>query len=325
MDCTFLTDLGKFNYRVAGVIVQGSKILCQQVAADSNYFLPGGRVAFGERAEDAILREISEELGAEATILRQLWLHENFFTEETTLQRFHEICLYFLLEVPGLPQGQLQASEGIYSWLPLESLPHTPIYPRFLREALGNLPEGLTLLTTAEPEYRLLTISDMKEDLLRDFIRRQEVTEVRRNISGCWQTIPCPFVDDWTGEQRSAVIWILGEILARGGKVIGAWVDGKLKGLIGLEATPMGSRGQYRELCGFWVSADCRGQGIGTKLFRIAKLEARKLGAKKLYISSHPAVETQAFYRAMGCREAEEYSPEHVAREPFDCQIECDF
>ena len=29
-----------------------------------------------------------------------------------------------------------------------------------------------------------------------------------------------------------------------------------------------------------------------------------------------------AFYQAMGCREAEECSQEHVSQEPFDCQLE---
>ncbi len=323
MDLTFSVPSGKFNYRVAAVILRDGKLLCQQGAEDSNYFLPGGRVTFGEGGESAILRELAEELGVEARILRPLWLHENFFTEETTLRRFHEICLYFLMEAPGLTEGQFQAEEGIYSWIPLEDLPHTPIYPRFLRENMGKLPDTLAFLTTMEPEYRRLTIADMKDGLLRDFIRRQKVTEVRRKIDGRWQTISCPYVDDWTGEQKSAVVWILGEILARGGRVIGAFLEGKLKGLIAVEAVPMGSRRQYRELCGFWVSADCRGQGIGTKLFQLAKLEAGHLGAEKLYISSHPAVETQAFYAAMGCVEAEEYSPEHVAREPNDCQIEC--
>lgn len=44
--------------------------------------------------------------------------------------------------------------------------------------------------------------------------------------------------------------------------------------------------------------------------------------AKKLYISDHSAVESQAFYRAMGCVEAREYNEEHVLREPYDCQLE---
>ena len=49
---------------------------------------------------------------------------------------------------------------------------------------------------------------------------------------------------------------------------------------------------------------------------------ARDRGAQKLYISAHSAIESQAFYRAMGCVEAHTYNPAHVAAEPFDCQLE---
>ena len=53
-----------------------------------------------------------------------------------------------------------------------------------------------------------------------------------------------------------------------------------------------------------------------------AKEWARKKGARKLYISAHSAVESQAFYRQMGCVEAELYNQSHVEKEPFDCQLE---
>ena len=43
----------------------------------------------------------------------------------------------------------------------------------------------------------------------------------------------------------------------------------------------------------------------------------------KLYISAHSAVESQAFYKAMGCVEAEVYHQGHVEEEPYDCQLEC--
>ena len=49
---------------------------------------------------------------------------------------------------------------------------------------------------------------------------------------------------------------------------------------------------------------------------------AREHGGKRLYISAHSAVETQAFYRGLGCIEAQEYSRKHVEKEPFDCQLE---
>ena len=54
-----------------------------------------------------------------------------------------------------------------------------------------------------------------------------------------------------------------------------------------------------------------------------AKEWAKKKGAGKLYISAHSSVESQAFYRAMGCMEAEVYNSKHVEEEPCDCQLEC--
>ena len=89
-----------------------------------------------------------------------------------------------------------------------------------------------------------------------------------------------------------------------------------------MEGKPFGSKGQYRDLTSLHVSRDKRGHGIGRTLFQKAADWARSRGAEKLYISSHSAVETQAFYRAMGCVEAQEYQYAHVEKEPYDCQLE---
>ena len=62
--------------------------------------------------------------------------------------------------------------------------------------------------------------------------------------------------------------------------------------------------------------------GIGKQLFQMASTWAREKGAKKLYISAHSSIESQAFYKAMGCVEALEYNKEHVEKEPCDCQLE---
>ena len=54
----------------------------------------------------------------------------------------------------------------------------------------------------------------------------------------------------------------------------------------------------------------------------LAKKWAKQKGAKKLYISAHSAVESQAFYKSMGCVEAEVYNQKHVEDEPYDCQLD---
>ena len=107
-----------------------------------------------------------------------------------------------------------------------------------------------------------------------------------------------------------------------GGAVFGAFADGVLKGFVSVESAPLGRNGDYRDLSSLHVSQELRGQGIGRRLFALAREFAREQGALKLYISAHSAVETQAFYRAMGCTEAQEYDPEHAtASSNAGCKI----
>ena len=65
-----------------------------------------------------------------------------------------------------------------------------------------------------------------------------------------------------------------------------------------------------------------RGKGLGRALFQKAEEAGQALGAQALYISAHSSVESQAFYKAMGCVEAKEYQAFHVEEEPCDCQLE---
>ncbi len=94
-------------------------------------------------------------------------------------------------------------------------------------------------------------------------------------------------------------------------------------GFASVENKPLGSRNQYRELRYLHVSREHRGRGLGRQLFRLCCEAARQLGAEKLYIGAHPAVETQAFYASLGCVPAAEIVPEILALEPRDLQLEC--
>ena len=96
-----------------------------------------------------------------------------------------------------------------------------------------------------------------------------------------------------------------------------------MKGFASVEAALFGGEQGYLDLSSIHVSEDMRGMGIGRALFLAAKEWAAGRGAKKLYISAHSAVESQAFYRTMGCVEAREYQQKHVEAEPYDCQLEC--
>lgn len=158
--------------------------------------------------------------------------------------------------------------------------------------------------------------------LFSDFHRHQVVNQCWRKVNGEWIVIKNPFNEDWGEEDYKYLVACLQNTIVTGGVVYGAFLDGKLKGFASVENTFFGSSQQYLELSSIHVSEDCRGCGIGRKLMEAAKAWAKLQGAQKLYISAHSAVESQAFYRAMGCREAEEYNPASVEKEPCDCQLE---
>lgn len=172
-------------------------------------------------------------------------------------------------------------------------------------------------------QYRALRPDELCRDLFDSFIRRQVVTKCWRREDGKWVIRDDPFIDDWSEADYQTLISCLKNTLATGGAVYGAFVGGTLKGFTSIEPDFLGSEGQYLDLSSIHVSEDARGSGIGKALFLMAKKWAREKGAKKLYISAHSAVESQAFYQRMGCVEALEYNQRHVDAEPFDCQLEC--
>lgn len=63
------------------------------------FYLPGGRVELGETAEHAVVREVQEELCVTTKVIRPLWLNQAFFTEDVDKLNYHELCLYFLMDI----------------------------------------------------------------------------------------------------------------------------------------------------------------------------------------------------------------------------------
>ncbi|MCI8632342.1 MAG: GNAT family N-acetyltransferase [Lachnospiraceae bacterium] len=171
--------------------------------------------------------------------------------------------------------------------------------------------------------YRAVQPEEIDRALFAGFIRRQVVVQCRRREKDQWVIKEDPFIDDWSEEEYQELISCLKHTLQTGGFVYGAFQQGILKGFVSVEAGLFGSRSQYADLSSIHISEDMRRRGIGSILFRAAKEWAKTKGAKKLYISAHSAVESQAFYQAMGCTEAEEYNQKHVEKEPYDCQLEC--
>ena len=153
MDISFKAGNEKFNYRVCAVILHAGKILAMHDERSPYFYLPGGRVKLGETAEEAVLREVREELRITAKIDRPLWLNQGFFKEDVDGLQYHEICIYFLMDIADtdllskgekffLPEGNHRHT---FEWLQWERLEDEYFYPVFIKKEIFHLPEVFTI------------------------------------------------------------------------------------------------------------------------------------------------------------------------------------
>ncbi len=98
------------------------------------YALPGGFVEVGETVEKAVLREVKEETGLDAQIVKLLGV----YSEPNRDPRFHVVSVVFVLDACGEPRGGDDAKKAVV--FPLEDLPfdkivfdHAKILKDFLR------------------------------------------------------------------------------------------------------------------------------------------------------------------------------------------------
>ncbi len=155
MDITFVNREEKFNYRVCAIVISHNKILAMHDERSPYFYLPGGRVQMGETAEHAIIREIEEELNITAKIIRPLWLNQSFFTEDVDKLKYHEICIYFLIDISEtdlLKKGErFTLYEGKHThnfeWLTFERLQNEYFYPIFLKTSIFDIPNEFKINT----------------------------------------------------------------------------------------------------------------------------------------------------------------------------------
>jgi len=72
-----------FEVCVRGIIKKNGKILVCKRKDKDYYFFPGGHVEFGEQAEDALRRELKEELNLSIKNISFIGVSENIYQEES--------------------------------------------------------------------------------------------------------------------------------------------------------------------------------------------------------------------------------------------------
>ena len=158
---------------------------------------------------------------------------------------------------------------------------------------------------------RAMIVEDLHVHMMDGFDRHQEITHIIRK-NGRVKKLRKPRVEDWADEFRKGFIrdfiyhvyiqqYFGGQptVFAafRGGQVVGfaKWrvvKDLKLK---------YGKEKNYTILDNLFISRDCRRMGLGRQLFELCAEAAKAEGTRVMYISTNPSVETQAFYRSVGC------------------------
>ena len=143
-DILFDHGNARFSYRISALIVQGNRALLQCPVGTQDYAFIGGHASFGETAKETLIREIREEIHADATIGDLIAVGEVFIDwgklPDGSLRHCHQIGLYFLATVD---ESQLPAAECFfgfdeaggerydleYRWVPLTELSRLTVYP----------------------------------------------------------------------------------------------------------------------------------------------------------------------------------------------------
>ena len=152
-DMCVVCDDGILNIRAGAIIMKDGKLL--MVGADIDYlYSVGGRLKFGETAEEAVVREVFEETGVKMEIDRLGFVHENYFYGDAPYnlnKLIYEISFFFYMKVPDTfaPVSESFTEDNSKEHLvwvsPDENI---KIYPDFFRTELKNPTDTVKHFTT---------------------------------------------------------------------------------------------------------------------------------------------------------------------------------
>jgi 8-oxo-dGTP diphosphatase len=98
-DISWAGPAARFNLRVAAIINRDGELLLCSVDGLGYWFLPGGRVQFGETSRAALARELAEELGHELPVAELALIVENIHAAALVQ---HEIGMYYRVIWPDV-------------------------------------------------------------------------------------------------------------------------------------------------------------------------------------------------------------------------------
>lgn len=137
-DLSIIIDGVKFNFRV-GLLVKMKKQVLVECNQDYDFVvLPGGRVKTLESSEDALIREINEEMKIDLTKynLEFIGIDENFFELDNI--KYHELYFIYKIEIDenteDFKDGMINYDSKVnyYKWVDILDLKEVNLFPKSL-------------------------------------------------------------------------------------------------------------------------------------------------------------------------------------------------
>ena len=132
----FRTKLNQmvFGVRATALIVKDNRLLV--VEDEDGFYTIGGAIQVNETTEDAVVREVKEELGITSIAGPLAFVVENHFEQAGI--HYHNIEFHYLVDL--LEDAPLTMQEDTKSlpcrWIALEALSSVDLKPAFLKSAL---------------------------------------------------------------------------------------------------------------------------------------------------------------------------------------------
>lgn len=137
-DLSIIIDGVKFNFRV-GLLVKMKKQVLVECNQDYDFVvLPGGRVKTLESSEDALIREINEEMKIDLTNynLEFIGADENFLKLDNI--KYHELYFIYKIEIDenneDFKDGMINYDSKVnyYKWVDILDLKEVNLLPKSL-------------------------------------------------------------------------------------------------------------------------------------------------------------------------------------------------
>ena len=135
-----------FKFRVSGLIIKENKLLLVDMDDSGFLCLPGGYVELGETTEEAIKRELLEEVGINFSTTKYLGMVENYFINKFS-KKIHEISIYY----PMSPKDKIDTTDFTiiendkgkkikldFKWIDINNIDNYDVRPSFLKEQIST-------------------------------------------------------------------------------------------------------------------------------------------------------------------------------------------